>query len=101
MADKVDRVALWGLHMGFTQGYARPSLPMQRLPSCAEPPSAFSISSRALRCSWLASSQEHCGTFQGPQETFIAGVIFALLTLIGLLPLRGRLDGRKLSSSQG
>jgi predicted MFS family arabinose efflux permease len=31
----------------------------------------------------------------GPEGTFLAGVAFTILTLVGLLPLRNRLAGRK------
>ena len=36
----------------------------------------------------------------GPQATFLAGAVFTLLTLVGLLPLKGRLDGRKSVSTK-
>ncbi len=49
-------IALWGLHMGFTQGLLAALVADAREPSSAAPRSACSTSSRASRCSRPACS---------------------------------------------
>ena len=57
-------VVLWGLHMGFTQGL---------------------VASVIAGTLW---------DVVGSQGTFLGGAAFTVLTLAGLLPIRGRLGGR-------
>ncbi len=84
-------VALWGLHMGFTQGL------LTTLVADVAPPelrgTAFGVFNlitgvTVLVASVLAGALWDMG---GPQATFLAGAGFALLALAGLWGLRGRL----------
>ena len=47
-------IALWGLHMGMTQGLRRLSLPTKLQNHCAPPPSGFSTSPAGFPCCWQA-----------------------------------------------
>jgi MFS family permease len=85
-------VVLWGLHMGFTQGL------LATLIAEATPPelrgTAFGMFNLVTGIALLVASII-AGTLWdriGPQATFMAGAAFALLTLIGLFCIRGRLS---------
>lgn len=87
--------ALWGLHMGFTQGL------LATLVADAAPAelrgTAFGVFNLVTGVMLLSASVVAGALWEasGPQATFLAGAIFTLITLVGLLPLRHRLDGRK------
>jgi MFS family permease len=86
-------VALWGLHMGFTQGL------LAALVADAAPPelrgTAFGMFNLLTGIALLAASVIAGALWDaiGPQGTFIAGAVFTLLALAGLLAL-GRRPGR-------
>jgi MFS family permease len=84
-------VALWGLHMGFSQGL------LSALVADTAPPelrgTAFGVLNLLTGVALLAASII-AGTLWdrvGPQATFLAGAGFATLALIGLVLSRGRL----------
>jgi len=85
-------VALWGLHMGCTQGL------LAALVADAAPPdlrgTAFGLFHLFTGLSLLAASVIAGGLWSavGPRGTFIAGAAFALLALIGLVPVRRGLE---------
>ena len=87
-------VALWGLHMGFTQGL------LATLIADAAPPelrgTAFGLFNLVTGLALLAASLVAGALWEtaGPQGTFLAGAGFTALTLLGLLPVRRRLGGR-------
>jgi MFS family permease len=87
--------ALWGLHMGFTQGL------LATLVADAAPAelrgTAFGVFNLITGVVLLLASVVAGALWDvsGPQATFLAGAIFTLITLVGLFPLRHRLDGRK------
>jgi MFS family permease len=93
-------VALWGLHMGFTQGL------FATLVADAAPAelrgTAFGVFNLVTGVAMLLASLIAGALWDvsGPQATFLAGAVFTLLTLVGLLPLKGRLDGRKSVSTK-
>ncbi|MDT3684953.1 MAG: MFS transporter [Pseudorhodoplanes sp.] len=90
-------VVLWGLHMGFTQGL------FATLVADAAPAelrgTAYGMFNLVTGIAMLAASVVAGALWDliGPQATFIAGAVFAALTVVGLLPVRRRLDGRKVS----
>jgi MFS family permease len=83
-------VALWGLHMGFTQGL------LAALVADAAPPelrgTAFGMFNLLTGVALLAASVIAGALWDaiGPQGTFIAGAAFTLLALAGLLALGRR-----------
>jgi MFS family permease len=83
-------VALWGLHMGFTQGL------LAALVADAAPPelrgTAFGVFNLLTGGALLAASVIAGALWDviGPQGTFIAGAAFTLLALAGLLVLGRR-----------
>ncbi|KXF78511.1 hypothetical protein ATN84_01580 [Paramesorhizobium deserti] len=86
-------VTLWSLHMGFTQGL------LSALIADAAPPelrgTAFGLFNLVAGVALLLASII-AGAFWdivGPQGTFLAGASFAVLTLIGLVLIRHRLEG--------
>lgn len=87
--------ALWGLHMGFTQGL------LATLIADAAPAelrgTAFGVFNLITGVVLLLASVVAGALWDvsGPQATFLAGAVFTLIALIGLLPLRHRLDARK------
>jgi MFS family permease len=89
-------VVLWGLHMGFTQGL------LATLVADAAPEelrgTAFGMFNLVTGIALLAASLVAGALWDsvGPEWTFIAGAAFALLTVLGLIPVRRRLDGRKM-----
>lgn len=91
-------VVLWGAHMGFTQGL------LSTLVADSAPPelrgTAFGVFNLVTGLALLAASVIAGALWDkiGPQGTFLAGAGFAALTLIGLLPIRGRLLANKTSA---
>jgi len=92
-------VALWGLHMGFTQGL------LAALIADAAPPelrgTAFGVFNLVTGVALLAASVIAGALWDaiGPQGTFMAGAVFTLVALAGLLALGGRL--RKARDASG
>ncbi|WP_414474216.1 MFS transporter [Microvirga sp. M2] len=88
-------VMLWGAHMGFTQGL------LSTLIADSAPPelrgTAFGMFNLVTGLALLAASVIAGILWDkvGPQGTFLAGAAFAVLTLAGLLPIRGRLRTQK------
>lgn len=88
-------VALWGLHMGFTQGL------LAALVADAAPAelrgTAFGMFNLVTGGALLLASVIAGALWDavGPQGTFLAGAAFTLLTLAGMLSMRGRLERRK------
>ena len=84
-------VALWGLHMGFTQGL------LATLVADAAPAelrgTAFGVFNLVSGVVLLLASVIAGGLWDiaGPEGTFLAGAAFATLALLGLLLIRGRL----------
>jgi MFS family permease len=87
-------VVLWGLHMGLTQGL------LATLVADAAPAelrgTAFGMFNLVTGIALLAASVVAGALWDaiGPEGTFIAGAAFALVTVLGLVPVRHRLDGR-------
>jgi len=85
-------VALWGLHMGFTQGL------LATLIADAAPAelrgTAFGVFNLITGVALLVASVVAGFLWDqiGPQATFLAGAAFALVTLAGLLSFRARLS---------
>lgn len=90
-------VVLWGLHMGFTQGL------FATLVADADPEelrgTAYGMFNLVTGIATLAASVIAGALWDliGPQATFVAGAVFATLTVVGLLPVRYRLNGHKVS----
>lgn len=90
-------VVLWGAHMGFTQGL------LSTLIADAAPPelrgTAFGMFNLVTGLALLVASVVAGALWDqvGPQGTFLTGAGFALLTLLGLLPIRSRLRDEKAS----
>ncbi len=84
--------ALWGLHMGFTQGL------LAALVADTSPPelrgTAFGMFNLIAGLALLVASVIAGALWDvaGPQGTFLAGAAFTILTLIGLGPVRRRLS---------
>ncbi|MFC0219543.1 MFS family permease [Pseudochelatococcus lubricantis] len=93
LTSLVIGVALWGLHMGFTQGL------LATLIADAAPAelrgTAFGMFNLVTGAALLAASILAGALWEvtGPQGTFLAGAGFAALTVAGLLSIRGRLRG--------
>lgn len=87
-------VALWGLHMGFTQGL------LATLIADAAPVelrgTAFGVFNLVTGLTLLLASVIAGALWDqmGPQGTFLAGTGFTVVTLIGLLPIRARVGGK-------
>ncbi|WP_029587252.1 MFS transporter [Bradyrhizobium sp. URHD0069] len=85
-------VALWGLHMGFTQGL------FATLVADASPPelrgTAFGFFNLLTGVAMLAASviAGALWDLSGPTGTFFAGLVFALVALLGLLAMRGEIS---------
>jgi len=84
-------VALWGLHMGMTQGVLA-ALVADAAPAALRG-TAFGIFNLVGGIALLAASVLAGGLWDafGSQTTFLAGALFAALALLGLLALRRRL----------
>lgn len=84
-------ILLWGLHMGFTQGL------LATLVADAAPAelrgTAFGVYNLFTGVAMLAASVVAgvLWDYAGPEWTFFAGAGFAILALLGLIPLRRRL----------
>ena len=84
-------VALWGLHMGFTQGL------FATLVADASPPelrgTAYGYYNLLTGVTMLAASiiAGLLWDAYGPTATFLAGAAFTLLALTGLMTMRGQL----------
>jgi MFS family permease len=85
-------VALWGLHMGFTQGL------FAALVADASPPdlrgTAFGFFNLLTGIAMLAASVVAGALWDGygPAGTFFGGLTFALAALLGLLAMRGKIS---------
>ncbi len=85
-------VALWGLHMGFTQGL------FAALVADASPPdlrgTAFGFFNLLTGIAMLAASVVAGALWDGygPAGTFFAGLTFALAALLGLLAMCGKIS---------
>jgi MFS family permease len=84
-------VALWGLHMGLTQGLLA-ALVAEAAPAELRG-TAFGMFNLITGGALLLASLIAGGLWQaiGSQATFLAGAVFALIAAIGLIPLRHRL----------
>ena len=84
-------VALWGLHMGFTQGV------LSTLVADAAPAelrgTAFGVFNLVSGIALLAASVTAGALWDiaGPEGTFLAGAVFTAIAFAGLLAVRGRL----------
>jgi MFS family permease len=84
-------VALWGLHMGFTQGV------LSTLVADAAPAelrgTAFGVFNLVSGIALLAASVTAGALWDiaGPEGTFLAGAVFTAVAFAGLLTVRGRL----------
>lgn len=93
-------VVLWGLHMGFTQGL------FATLVADAAPEelrgTAFGVYNLLTGIAMLAASVVAGLLWDvvGAAATFLAGALFAILTAAGLLPVRRRLDGRRIAGRE-
>jgi len=87
-------VVFWGLHMGFTQGLLA-TLIADVAPAELRG-TAFGVFNLMTGVALLVASLIAGALWDmaGPQATFLAGAAFALLTLAGLLVIRGRLGAR-------
>ncbi len=87
-------VALWGLHMGLTQGLLA-ALVADFTPSELRG-TAFGMFNLVTGVALLLASAVAGALWDafGYQWTFLAGAAFALLTVLALLPLRARVDRR-------
>lgn len=87
-------VVLWGLHMGFTQGI------LAALVADSAPPelrgTAFGMFNLVTGGALLLASVIAGLLWDrfGAEWTFLAGAVFALVTIVGLIPLHGRLAAR-------
>jgi MFS family permease len=85
-------VALWGLHMGFTQGL------FATLVADASPPelrgTAYGYFNLLTGLAMLAASVIAGALWDtyGAAGTFFAGLVFALVALLGLLTMRGEIS---------
>ena len=88
-------VALWGLHMGFTQGLLA-TLIADTAPAELRG-TTFGMFNLVTGLALLVASVIAGALWDvvGPQGTFLAGAVFTVLTLVGLLPIRGRLRGQR------
>lgn len=84
-------VVLWGLHMGFTQGLLATLIAETAPPELRG--TAFGMFNLITGVALLFASifAGALWDWTGPQGTFMAGAGFALLTLVGLVAVRGRL----------
>jgi MFS family permease len=88
-------VALWGLHMGFTQGLLA-TLIADTAPAELRG-TAFGMFNLITGLALLVASVVAGALWDvaGPHGTFLAGAAFTVLTLASLLPIRRRLGGRE------
>jgi len=85
-------VALWGLHMGFTQGLFA-TLVADASPSELRG-TAYGFFNLLTGLAMLAASVIAGALWDvyGPAGTFFAGLVFALVALLGLLTMRGEIS---------
>ncbi len=83
-------VLLWGLHMGFTQGILSALVADNAAPELRG--TAFGMFNLMTGVALLFASLIAGALWDvvGPEGTFFAGAVFAVLTLVGLVPLRVR-----------
>ncbi|MFC2967899.1 MFS transporter [Acidimangrovimonas pyrenivorans] len=93
-------VLLWGLHMGFSQGLLASLVADTAAPELRG--TAFGLFNLVTGAAMLAASVLAGALWEwgGPEATFLAGAGFAVLALLGLLALRGRL-ARRAKKGQG
>jgi MFS family permease len=93
VAGLIVGVVLWGLHMGFTQGLL--SALIADVAPLELRGTAFGMFNLVTGLALLVASAVAglLWDLTGPQGTFLAGAAFALLTLVGLVPLRARFRG--------
>ncbi|PWE49609.1 MFS transporter [Thioclava sp. NG1] len=86
-------VLLWGMHMGFTQGLLA-ALVAEAVPAELRG-TAFGMFNLVTGVALLIASviAGALWEFGGAQWTFLAGASFATTAVLGLLPLRSRLNG--------
>jgi MFS family permease len=91
LAGLVLGVALWGLHMGLTQGLLS-ALVAEAVPAELRG-TAFGMFNLVTGGALLLASLVAGGLWQGfgSQATFLAGAAFALVAAVGLIPLRHRM----------
>ncbi|PRY72179.1 MFS transporter [Marivita geojedonensis] len=91
LAGLVVGVALWGLHMGLTQGLLA-ALVAEAVPAELRG-TAFGMFNLITGGALLLASLVAGGLWHafGSQATFMAGSAFALLAALGLIPLRQRM----------
>ncbi len=93
-------VALWGLHMGLSQGL------LATLVADAAPPelrgTAFGMFNLTTGVALLAASVIAGGLWDvaGPEGTFLAGAAFAAIALAGLVTIRGRFASDRVERSR-
>jgi MFS family permease len=94
-------VVLWGLHMGFTQGI------LATLIADSAPPelrgTAFGMFNLVTGGALLAASVIAGVLWDafGAQWTFLAGAVFAVVTIGGLIPLHGQRSAQGRASPPG
>jgi MFS family permease len=83
--------ALWGLHMGFTQGLLA-ALVADTAPAELRG-TAYGLFNLVTGIALLLASVIAGALWDvaGPQATFTAGAVFTVLTMLGLIPVRDRL----------
>lgn len=93
LAGLIAGVLLWGLHMGFTQGLFA-ALVADTAPAELRG-TAFGMFNLITGSALLLASVVAGALWDmtGPAGTFLAGGAFAVLTLVGLMAVRGRLRG--------
>jgi MFS family permease len=87
-------VVLWGLHMGFTQGILA-ALVADSAPEELRG-TAFGMFNLVTGVALLAASVIAGALWDvaGAKWTFLSGTVFAVLTLVALIPLRGRMPSK-------
>ncbi|GLR67905.1 MFS transporter [Acidocella aquatica] len=86
-------IVLWGLHLGFTEGLLDTLVADTAAPDLRG--TAYGVFNLASGLALLAASVMAGALWQllGPQATFLAGALFTLLALLGLIGIRLRIPG--------